>query len=333
MPSSRVFSFTDPYQYQHAIRASSERISVTAKGDFRASLTQIDLDRVWMQRASVNLPEVAVSATCAERVALHFLADHEQAPYRSNGMELSPGEITIDAPGAESTHGTHGPFRWASLSLTLKDFAAAGLLADRELTIPTTSRRVRPPPASMTRLLSLHRRAVDFSWTAPDKLTRRGVARSLEQALIHALVRCLTDDSSDQTTAGDRQRAAVIARFENFLAANYARPLYTMEICEATRTSERTLQVCCNEQLGMSPQHYLWLRRMHLARQALLRADPATTTVTTVSTDHGFWELGRFSVQYAGLFGESPSATLRRPPVEPRAVQNRPFDLPITEFA
>ena len=34
--------------------------------------------------------------------------------------------------------------------------------------------------------------------------------------------------------------------------------------------------------------HYLWLRRMHLARRALLGADAQATTVTTVATDYGF---------------------------------------------
>ena len=40
---------------------------------------------------------------------------------------------------------------------------------------------------------------------------------------------------------------------------------------------------------------------------------PCQTAVTRVATDHGFWELGRFSVAYRALFGESPSKSLRRP--------------------
>ena len=63
----------------------------------------------------------------------------------------------------------------------------------------------------------------------------------------------------------------------------------------------------------MGPVRYLWLRRMHLARRSLLRADAGTVNVTTVATEYGFWELGRFSVEYRALFGESPSAALRRP--------------------
>ena len=63
----------------------------------------------------------------------------------------------------------------------------------------------------------------------------------------------------------------------------------------------------------MSPKRYLWLPRMHQARRALRSADSETTTVTEIATNYGFWELGRFAVAYRSLFGEPPSAALRRP--------------------
>ena len=73
----------------------------------------------------------------------------------------------------------------------------------------------------------------------------------------------------------------------------------------------------------MSPKRYLWLRRMHLARRALRRADAEGTTVTEIASDYGFWEFGRFSVAYRSLFGESPSTTLRRTPDERRLETDR----------
>jgi AraC-like DNA-binding protein len=117
------------------------------------------------------------------------------------------------------------------------------------------------------------------------------------------------------------------------MVANVDQPLYLADICAATGASERTLRICCHEQLGVAPLRYLWLRRMHLARRALIRAHPTTMTVTGVATEYGFWELGRFSVQYRTLFGESPSASLRRPPQSRRETLNRPFDLKLSEYA
>jgi transcriptional regulator GlxA family with amidase domain len=118
-----------------------------------------------------------------------------------------------------------------------------------------------------------------------------------------------------------------------FLAANRDQPVYLSEICAATGVSETTLRRCCHEHLGMGPVRYLWLRRVSLVRSALMRADPTVATVTGIATDHGFWELGRFSVKYRALFGESPSATLRRPPDDRRRAKNRPIDLPVADFA
>jgi AraC-like DNA-binding protein len=141
------------------------------------------------------------------------------------------------------------------------------------------------------------------------------------------MVRCLTDGAPRGMTAGGRRHDAIVARFEEFLEANPDTPLYLTEICAAIGVAERTLRAACEEHLGMGPIRYLSLRRMHMVRRALLHADASTATVTRLATDHGFWELGRFSVAYKTLFGESPSESLRRPPDDHRIFLNRPSSL------
>jgi transcriptional regulator GlxA family with amidase domain len=130
------------------------------------------------------------------------------------------------------------------------------------------------------------------------------------------MIRRLAEGAGVETTTGGRRHDAIVSRFEQFLEANADRPLYLTEICAAVGVAERTLRASCEEHLGMGPIRYLTLRRMHLVRRRLLQADASATTVTRVVTDHGFWELGRFSVAYRTLFGESPSETLRRPAQE-----------------
>jgi len=334
MPSSRVLAFTDPYQYQLGIRGV-DRVEVfpTAGGEFRAELIQIDFDRLWIQQGQENLPRIIHAVVNKNRTGIEFPVSENQAAFRHHGINLVSGEIVAD-DGQSTSRLSFGSCHWGGMSLRLEDLASRGrALVGREITRPLAAHIIRPAPPLMERLLGLHSEAARLAKTGPDALAHPKVARALEEALVHAMIQCLTEGTVIKTDSAKRHHTAIIAKLEEFLAANGTHPLYLTEICTATGVSESTLRRCCNEHLGMGPVRYLWLRRMHLARLALLQADAARETVTGIATDHGFWELGRFSVQYRRLFGESPSASLHRLPSDRPAAQNRPFDLPATDFA
>jgi AraC-like DNA-binding protein len=314
MASSRVLSFTDSYPYQRAIRAADVELFVTGQGDFRAELTQIDLQELWMQRGCETLPRILHSSLSASRAAIVFLADPAQSPIRHSGLQVCPGDIVDDGLGARHHHVSSAPCSWAAMSLSPAHLAAAGgAILGCELTAPAATHVLRPAPHRMARLTALHQEAARLARSDPARLAHPQVARALERNLVHAMVHCLNPDQNGERRVGSPRHSSVIARLEELLAASHDRPLYLAEVCAATGVAERTLRVCCNEHLGMGPIHYLWLRRMHLAREALRRADAATATVAGIAADHGFWELGRFSVEYRKLFGETPSRSLRGP--------------------
>jgi transcriptional regulator GlxA family with amidase domain len=183
----------------------------------------------------------------------------------------------------------------------------------------------------MSRLQKLHKAIGQLAHDTPDLLEQPEVCRALEERLVHVMVRCLAEGAGVEATVAGRRNNAVIARFEEFLEANPDRPLYLTEICASIGVAERTLRAACEQHLGMGPIRFLTLRRMHLVRCALLRADPSKATVTRVVTDHGFWELGRFSVTYRAMFDETPSETLRRPAEQLAIDLNRPSSLPAME--
>ena len=311
MSWGRVLTFDDPFPYQSAFRAADMELFPTAKGEFRAEVTQVELNQLWMARFHEKLPRIQTGVIKRGRKAFGFLTKANQPELYSCGRPLSPGEIHVN--NFEVTHHkSGGDFSSATVSLPREELAAASVaIVGREF--PDTSARqfIRPNPKLMERLLALHEMVGQMAKTTPDLFAAAEVVRALEQQLVYTLVKCLTEGTVSTTTTGTLRHDLIVARFEEFLEANPNTPLYLTEVCAAIGTAERTLRIACEEHVGMGPIRYLHLRRMHLVRRALLRAD-SSTTVTRIATDHGFWELGRFSVAYRQLFGEVPSVTLKR---------------------
>ena len=317
MPSSAVRTFTDPDEYFAGIR-NLQIEGFVARGEFRAELTRVDLHRLFMCRFDENLPRVMKVAPSGMRVGIAFATDLGQPAMQVNGVEIADGQIARVGLDWEWYLRSSAPCQWGTMSLTPEDLAAVSeAIIGLELVPATFARSLMPPARRLSRLRKLHEAAGHLAKTAPDILLKPEVARAIEQALVEAMVFCLEDTHSDHVRNVHRRRARVMARLEEALIANPDEPLYMAELCAQIGTSYWTLRDCCLEYLGMSPKRYLWLRRMHLARRALRRANAEATTVTEIASDYGFWELGRFSVAYRSLFGESPSAALRRPPASP----------------
>jgi AraC-like DNA-binding protein len=319
MPGSIILKFADPEGFEQNVRASDIRETVTACGIYDAQLTKIDLHRLWMQRFRKALPGITYDAVHEGRVSIYFLAGMDHQPLLNNGIMIRPGEVVCDAPGTEHYLRTQADFHCAGMSLAPEDFAKYGrALAGHELAAPTATRVVRPSSSSMVRLMHLHNAASDLAMNAPDILTRPEVAKVMEEALVRAMITCLTEGETASRVGEERR--PVMRWFERVLEAREGELLYLTDICAEIGVSDRSLRRHCQERLGMGPHQYLWLRRMNMARRALSRGDFARTTVTAIALDHGFGELGRFSVHYRRLFGESPSETLRRTADEPSLI-------------
>lgn len=314
MPSSAVRIFTDPDDYTTSIRATKAEVTVTGRGQFTAKLTRIDLHRLWMQRFSDNLPRIAHSASMTGRAIISFRTEPGPS-FLWGGAEMHTTNIMRASEGVNSYQRTSGSASWGAMSLPLADAAVVGeTLAGCDLRPPRNSMLITPPPSTMARLQRLHAAAGHLAEHAPEIIANPGAARGLEQALIEAMVDCLGCGQERRSTLAQGQHAIVMRRFRRVLEEHSDQPIFIPEISQAIGVSDRTLRLCCQEYLGMSPKRYLLLRRMHLARRALRAPATDHASVTDVATRYGFWELGRFAVAYRSMFGEAPSATLQRQP-------------------
>jgi len=330
VPWSRVLSFDDPFLCQTAVQGGQIEILPTVRGAFRAELTQIGMKKVWMQRFDLAQPIVTTAAANVDRKVIGFLTDDGSPQLQHCGFEVAAHHMLVY--GKDVLHQrSQRAVQYATMSVPTEEFPTlCRAIIGREFLVEETKiSALSPDPSLMSRLVKLHKGVVQLAHDAPDVLLTPGVLRALENDLVHTLARCLASGAGIEASAGDQRHSTIMRRFQEFLQANSDRPIYLAEICAAVCAAERTLRAACEEHLGMGPIRFLTLRRMHLVRAALFRGDARETSVTRIATDHGFWELGRFSVAYRSLFGEMPSETLRRP-AELLAIHlNRPASLPI----
>jgi AraC-like DNA-binding protein len=191
--------------------------------------------------------------------------------------------------------------------------AVSSALACRDLSAPRNPQVVMPAPGNMASLLRAQTAISNLAENSPHLLAKVEVARALKQSLIDVTIACLGDSDARDEKWAQQTHDTIMRRFRRVLEEHPNRPIYLPEICAAIGVPERTLRLCCQEQLAMSPKQYLTRRRMHLVRRALLSAE-TEATVTEIATGFGFWHLGRFSADYQTLFGEFPSTTLAHHP-------------------
>jgi AraC-like DNA-binding protein len=216
--------------------------------------------------------------------------------------------ITL-SPGERVHARTAGPCRWGAIQVSERQLADYGrILIGTRFVVPPLA-RWRPPRAAVRQLHDLHRAAIRMADIRAKALSDPQAAHGLEQQLLYLMIECLSEGAEEETATG-RRRRDILARFEELLVAQPFLPM--PEICAALGVSERLLRECCKTHLGIGPTGYRRLRAMQQFYRALLSGAPNAATVSEVARRHGFRDLGRLAASYRALYGELPSATLRR---------------------
>lgn len=108
------------------------------------------------------------------------------------------------------------------------------------------------------------------------------------------------------------EERAVMKRIGEWAADSPEETLNLLELSQVAGVSLRQLQHAFKAYTGMTPTHWLRLRRLNSAHRELLKRSPMETTVAEVAMQWSFWHLGRFSSSYRALFKQLPSETLKR---------------------
>jgi len=99
-------------------------------------------------------------------------------------------------------------------------------------------------------------------------------------------------------------------RARDFICAHIDEPLSIARLSVEVGVSRRQLEYAFSSVFEMPPHTFIYTYRLNAIRRALIRARGTGATVTEIALDYGVTHLGRFSVAYRGLFGESPRRTI-----------------------
>lgn len=312
MPEGATGRFADAEDYQASLTDVTARFIVIEAATFDARSTSARLLNVRLVRAQETSSRVAYIVLPSTSVFVTF-PTHAASVLIWNGIEVAFGDMVVHGLGEQLHQRTTGPTQWGYLAIRpsfLTKFGSA--LAGHSLPVPETARIVRPQRADLARLLDLHARIARAVETRPATMGHPEVGRSMENELLHAFVTCLTQAQAYGGPQPAPDHIAGLARLEGALTAHPTGAIDIRTLCEMTDLRERTLRTCCGVMLGMSPTRYIRLRRLQLARTAIVSADPSTACLADIAKHYGFSQPGRFTAVYRMAFGENPSATLAR---------------------
>jgi AraC-like DNA-binding protein len=310
MPGSRASVFGEAEDFEAALSADGVAgLLITGRGQFRARLTQVELDRLRLTAVEEAQPRIAFVTVPSDMVLVSFPIDGGPSPVWG-GIEIQTGEMITFGRGQQLHSRTLRASHWGTIQVPDQQLARYGrALSGAGFFIPPAA-RWRPPPAASRQLRHLHRAAIRMAERRTGALTDAQAAHGLEQQLLHALIECLSTGLTDYETSAARRHRGLLARFEDLPVAEPS--LRMAEICAALGISGRMLRECCKMHLGMGPSSYRRLRRMQHVHRALRGDDPRAASVFEIASRYGIRDLGRFAASYRALYGELPSATLRR---------------------
>ncbi|MBV8096818.1 MAG: AraC family transcriptional regulator, partial [Acetobacteraceae bacterium] len=273
MLASQTVVLTDPDAFRAACPGARATLIVTGPGLFRAELTRIELERIVLLSCRESVPRIA-HITLPSAFACVAFPTRESKPVILDGTNVQLGDVLFWGPGQRFHTRTTGAFDWGCILFKPKEVIRTYRANGADLNLPESGWVARPAKESRRRLLRLHRQADHAARTNPSLVCCKGPAGELERLMFEAAADCLAAGEERELRGSPRGHAEIMNRFEDILEANRDRRVSLSVALAAMGVSGRTLRVCCQQYLGVSPHRYFRLRRLNLARHALLNAAP-----------------------------------------------------------
>ena len=274
--------------------------------------TQVDLDGVSLEWNRTGASFRSREVNHGHSLQFGFVLD-SPSRVRLGGQSLEYGSAVLWSPGREVDYVT--PAGLASL-IVLVDSALLELLGwtPSDTIVHAVPRARLDALANTCRLATLAAAGATRDQDTGAKLARTIVWRERVLAALEPVLEPWLNPAVQSSGGDDRQiQRWLVKDADRWLEQQGLGKSIAVDACAAALgVSRRSLFRSFRTELGMGPQGYLQLVRLHRLRERLLVASPATASITALAGELGFGHMGRLSAAYLQHFGEYPKQTLRR---------------------
>jgi AraC-like DNA-binding protein len=285
---------------------------------FETDATPFEAYRSYVRLKSVDLIFGACSAACRLRFPGVPTVKQQFALEKAGRTTFCGGQFDINQNGAavipagvETTHEHEAGFesflfRVEASALQAKLSAATGIPITRNIEFAPRSSFDNPELRRLRRMLEFMVSELDRD----DGKVPAAALAEFEQMLLIAFLTANPHNFSD-ILCRDEPRPAPwqVHRVEEYIAANWNRPITVEALAAAAGASARSIFKAFRDARDCSPMAFVKSIRLQHARRMLLEPS-STTTVVSTAFACGFLNPGHFARDYRLAFGELPSATL-----------------------
>ncbi|CAB3697480.1 AraC family transcriptional regulator [Achromobacter pestifer] len=290
--------------YAAALFDVDARVFLLGSRDGGWRVGHLDVDGIHVQRGITEVPNLCEAVARPTHLTL-LLPPPSPSRTWLNGSPFNQESLGILAPGKGFVFRAAGPSEWISIALPLCSalFTGDSIVA---LTLRKWASVADTVKTDCHPLAALREAALmSMMPTCPPALGRR----LIEQRLCDLIASRIPHDKSK-----GRPSLSLPLLCELALAI-FRDPHQTAQVDELRRRlkiSERSLRDVFQACFGMSPGHYLCLRKLHDVYLDLAKSTGQPITVADCFLRHGYPYSTYAAARYHALFLETPSETRRR---------------------
>jgi AraC family ethanolamine operon transcriptional activator len=284
------------------------RMQQMSRGDFRADLDFAQVNGILLTQERWSRRVFATGATPAGYFAVAGVCTEKLIKYA--GVQIGCANIMTGVDGTDIEFATpDGSEHWVMLVPIPLFVAQLGDQLAAEL-LPR-GRTFNGDPRIIRQLSSLVFRVIAKLRENRSSRANGLLLNAIQSQLLGAVTELLVSSDRNPERSTPRKRFHACRRAIRF-AGQLDHPISVDELAAAAGVTRRVLELGFKESFDISPQRYLRRARLNGLHRDLRGASANGTTVTEAANRWGFVELGRTAGDFRELFGESPSATLKR---------------------